>query len=142
MPAIEKLSVDGTSEEALIMSRKKRMKERRAYQRFRTQEGTYAVFGPHSSRIGQIMDISMGGIAFHYMAGQEPNGRDDMSIFLAESSFYLKKISFETIWDKETRRVPFSSINMRRRGIAFADLSDDQRSQLEHFIENHTLDRG
>ena len=83
----------------------------------------------------------MGGLAFHYMPGEEPNGSKELNIFLAESSFYLRKIPFKTIWDQDARQVPFSSINIRRCGVEFRSLSDDQSSKLESFIDRHTLGR-
>ena len=123
------------------MKKQKKTKERREYQRFRVQEGTFAVFGPDSNKIGQIIDISMGGLAFHYMSGEEPNGSKELNIFLAESSFYLRKIPFRTVWDQDTRQVPFSSIDIRRCGVEFGSLSEAQSSQLESFIDDHTLGR-
>jgi c-di-GMP-binding flagellar brake protein YcgR len=123
------------------MRKQKKTIERREYQRFRAQEGTFAVFGPNSNKIGQITDISMGGLAFHYMPGEEPNGSKELNIFLAESSFYLRKIPFDTVWDQDARQVPFSSINIRRCGVEFGSLSDAQSSQLERFIESYTVGR-
>jgi c-di-GMP-binding flagellar brake protein YcgR len=120
----------------------KKMVERRKYQRFRVQEGAFAVFGPGSGKIGQVVDVSMGGLAFHYMPGAESSDEfTELSIFLAENSFYLRKLDFETVWDEQARRVPFSSIKVRRSGVQFLSMTKAQAAQLESFVEQHTLGR-
>jgi hypothetical protein len=121
------------------MTMKKQVVERRKHMRFRVQDGTFAVFGPHSSKIGQIIDMSIGGLAFSYIAGEgRPNRSYELGILLAENSFYLTRIPFETIWDKEAGGVPFSSVAMRYCGVQFGELTQNQASQLRYFIQNHT----
>jgi len=124
------------------MKKKKNMVERRNYQRFRAQEGAFAVLGDSSGKIGQAIDVSKGGLAFHYMPGEESSSDfAELNIFLAENSFYLRELPFQTVWDQEARKVPFSSIKVRRCGVQFGSLTNAQTSQLEHFIEHHTLGR-
>jgi len=84
--------------------------------------------------------MSREGLAFRYIAGHErPNGALELEILLGDHSFYLDKIPFKTISDCETaNEVPFSSIKMRRSGVQFGDLTPNQISQLEYFIQNHT----
>jgi hypothetical protein len=121
------------------MTMKKQVVERRKHTRFHVRDGAFAVLGPYSSKIGQIIDMSIGGLAFSYIAGEERSNRSyELGILLAENSFYLTKIPFETIWDKETRGVPFSSVPMRRCGVQFGELTQNQASQLQYFIQNHT----
>jgi len=120
------------------------MLERRKHKRFKVQNGAFAVLGappwPHSTKVGQIIDMSMGGLAFSYIAEQEPsNGSFELGIFLADNSFHLRKIAFETISDLETNGVPCSSITMRRSGVQFGELTPNQISQLKYFIRNHTI---
>ena len=121
------------------------MLERRKHKRFQLQNGAFAVLRafswPHSTqKLGQIIDMSMGGLAFSYIAEQEPsNGSFELGIFLADHSFHLRTIAFETISDLETNGVPFSSITMRRSGVQFRELTPKQISQLKYFIRNHTI---
>jgi hypothetical protein len=88
------------------------------------------------------MDISMGGLAFSYVAGEDqPNRSYELGILLAEHSFHLTKIPFETIWDKEAEQLPSISLRMRRCGLQFGELTRDQKSQLEYFVQHHTTPR-
>jgi hypothetical protein len=122
------------------MTRKKQAVERREHKRFRVKDDAFAVVGSPSSKIGQVIDISMGGLAFSYIAGKEqPNMSHELGILLAQNSFHLTKIPFETIWDKEAKEVPFSTLAMRRCGVHFAGLTRSQTSQLEYFIQNCTI---
>jgi hypothetical protein len=112
--------------------------ERREHKRFRVQYDSFAVLGPHSSRIGQIINISRGGLSFSYIAGEEQGNRAyELGILLAEHSLHLTKIPIETIWDQEAEQLPFSSLRMRLCGLQFGELRRNQVSQLEYFIENY-----
>jgi len=122
------------------------MVERRKHKRFKVQDSAFVVVGapfrPHSTKVGQIIDMSMGGLAFGYIADEDrSNASSELGIFLADNSFHLRQIPFETISDLKTNRVPFSSISMRRSGVQFGELTHDQISQLEYFIQNHTISK-
>jgi hypothetical protein len=125
-------------------NRKELLIERRKHKRFQAEEGAIAVLRPrrpHSPILGQIIDINRGGLAFCYVATEKlPNGPYELLIFLADSSCHLDKIPCKTISDFERAdEVPFSSITMMRRGVQFGDMTHNQISQLEHFIQNHTI---
>ncbi|NVM21601.1 MAG: PilZ domain-containing protein [Desulfobacterales bacterium] len=123
------------------MSNRKKLVERRKDKRFQVKEGALAVLRPHPAKLGQIIDISRGGLAFTYIAGEgKPTGSFELEIFFSDNGFHLDKIQFETVSDFEIREVPFSSITMRRCGVRFGELTDNQVSQLEHFLRSYTLD--
>lgn len=122
------------------MNKGKEVVEQRKHKRFHAKDGAFAVLGPRSSKIGQVMDISMDGLAFSYVAGEdEPNGSYELGILLAEHSFHLSKMPFETIWDKEAEQLPSISLRIRRCGLQFGRLKHHQISQLKHFIENYAI---
>jgi hypothetical protein len=122
------------------MTKRKEMVERRKHKRFQGREGALAALGPHSTRIGQIIDVSMGGLAFSYIAGEEPSdGSFELGILFAEESFYLTQIPFKTISDQEAKEVPFSFVKMRRCGVQFGEMTHSQISQVEYFIQNYTM---
>lgn len=130
---------------SLCRDKRKEMAERRKDKRFEVRNGAFAVLRasswPHSTqKLGQIKDISMGGLAFSYIASEDlSNGSVQLSIFLVKNRFHLRKIPFETISDLETDEVPFSSITMRRSGVQFGELTPNQISQLKYFIQSHTI---
>lgn len=128
------------------MTNNKEIVEGRKHKRFRVQDGAFAVAGmpPHPRCIppGQIVDVSRGGLAFQYVAGEEEgsNGSFELVILVANNNFHSDKVPFETISDFEiANEVPFSSITMRRRGVQFGKLTDKQISQLDYFIRNHAI---
>jgi hypothetical protein len=121
------------------------MDERRKYKRFQVKNGAFAVLTaistPHSTqKVGRITDISMGGLAFSYIASEEPSNISvQLSIFFADNRFDLRNIPFETIWDVETKKDSFSSITMKRTGVQFGGLTPEEISQLEYCIQNHIM---
>lgn len=119
----------------------KEVVDKRKHKRFRSQDLAFAAFGSHIKEIGQIIDISRGGLAFRYVAdGDRLNESRELEIYLANNGFHLKEVPFNTISDFElTSEFPTSFIIMRRRGVQFGELTQDQVSQLGYFIQNHTV---
>ena len=116
--------------------------ERRKHRRLQVQDIAFAVLRDQGRQLGQIMDISMGGLAFNYIAG---GGNDDsafeLDILLAYKGLYMKKIQFKTISDFQiANKSPFSPITMRRHGVKFGKLTLKQTSMLKNFIQEHTVD--
>ncbi len=123
------------------MTNRKEWGERRKHERFEVSKGVFVSFRPHDNRLGEIVDISMGGLAFRYLATRKPsNGSYRLKIFLAEGNSYLNDVLFETVTDFGTYQIPFTSITMRRSGVQFAELTHHQMSRLKHFIHHHTMD--
>jgi hypothetical protein len=114
--------------------------ERRKHKRYKAAQGAYAVLGPETSKLGQIKDISMGGLAFKYLADEaRPNGAGELDIIIRQSSFCVKKIPIQTVSDFElARENAFSTVRLRQQGVQFGKLSSDQTSQLEFFLKHHT----
>jgi len=121
----------------------KELVERRKHERFQVEDGALAVLKPpwpHSTRLGQIIDISRGGLAFRCIASEErSNGSCELSIIFADHGFYLNKLPINTISDFETAKMPFASMTPRRRSVQFEELTHDQMSKLEYFIQKHTI---
>lgn len=125
-----------------VVTKKKELSGRRKHRRFQVQDTAFVVLrapSPHSTKVGQIIDISRQGLAFRYIADEgRSNGSSELEIVSADHSFYLDKVPFKTISDSKTDKdVPFSSIEMRRSGVQFGDLTPNQISRLEYFIWNH-----
>jgi hypothetical protein len=116
--------------------------ERRKHERFQVKEGARAMVRPISLKTprGRIVDISRQGLAFCYTVEQEPlDDSLELDICFAEYGFCLRRAPVRVISDFEigTEDAPnFSPI--KRRGVEFGQLTAQQMSQLEDFIENHT----
>ncbi|UCD86881.1 MAG: PilZ domain-containing protein [Desulfobacterales bacterium] len=121
------------------MSDSRQMVERRKHNRFEVPMGAFIVLGPHFTKVGRIIDISMGGIAFRHVDKEEPsNGLYQVDLFHMNSDFCLKNLPCQTLWHRTTDEIPFTSITMRRSGLRFGELTPNQRSLLQYFIQNHT----
>jgi hypothetical protein len=116
--------------------------ERRKYKRFRVQPGRVAVLTPrwpHSTIVGDILDISERGLALCYVADEAPSNRSsDLTIVSAKPSFHLRRLPFRTVSDFEIAKVPFSAMAPRRLSLQFGELTQHQASLLEQFITTHT----
>jgi hypothetical protein len=113
--------------------------ERRKHKRYVVGYCTYAVLRPPATTIGQIVDISLSGLAFQYFS---PNG-DAMQYhsldILAAEGLCLENISYELIDDITIPNdVPFSELKMYRHCIKFNGLTDHQKRQIQSFINTHT----
>ena len=105
--------------------------ERRNHQRYGVHPGTFAVLRSTSIGLSKIKDMSMGEIA---------NNLFKMDILFARDAFYLDRLLFKPIFDIEIDTdIPLNSFTIRKCGVQFGELNQQQRSQLEYFICNYTL---
>jgi hypothetical protein len=113
---------------------------KRKHKRYLAQNRSY-VETKESSKVGQILDISAGGLAFKYIdMGDRPKESIDLDILVKDNGFHLENIAFMIVSDiKLNGEYAFSSTKMRRCGGLFRQLNQNQVFQLEYFIQNHTL---
>ena len=114
--------------------------ERRKHRRFRSKEGTYAVLSGPVSKMGQILDISRGGLSFRYIdIGDRPRETCVLDILMEDNTFRLENVGFRVISDlNASKDFPFSTIPMRRCGGELTGLSDGQIDELEYLIKSCT----
>lgn len=132
---------------------------RRIHKRFKVKDGAFAVLFQNSSKLGQIIDISVAGFSFRYSDSQffdndrdgqaflyrdqqkQLEGFSDFDIFLVDSGIYLEKIPCKIISDFEIDDQESSnSIPMKRCSLQFGDFVSEKISDLEYFIKNCTVD--
>ena len=114
--------------------------EKRASKRFPAQEGAFAVVN-EERKLGQILDISHGGLSFKYIAsGPDPVAGARLDIFFADHGYVSQKVPFVTVSDSEIEsNIRFSFVSMRRCGVKFTDLNANQISQIDNFIQMQAL---
>jgi hypothetical protein len=114
--------------------------DRRKQKRFQIQDGLFAIVRPEFTKLGQIIDIGMGGLAFRYVVtGNRENKAFEVDIFLVGDGFYLEKVPIKTISDiKLPKKFSNGPLPMRRCGVKFGELTQNQITQLEYFIKNYT----
>lgn len=148
----------------LIDKKMERNVEQRAHERFRVNKDAFALIRPASSeqirvsdrsmgeiacavyrskpvRFGRIDDISMGGLSFRYINGEE---RFDPSLVLdilvADSGFYLENLTFKSIADFEIADdLTINSFKIRMNRVQFEGLGADRVMKLEYFVENYSV---
>ncbi len=110
--------------------------ERRRDQRFVVKGGTYAVLGAPANKLGQIVDISMSGMAFTYLADLHPLGKAEGLDILANHELCVEKIPYTTVTDIVIPNyAPFSTIVMRRHSVKFNGLSTETKNKIQELIE-------
>ena len=124
------------------MATKQRIIERRKNKRYKAKEGAYAAISPHSRKLGQIIDISIGGLSFKYIDNNdEKDDEPERSIFLSSLGYYVGDLPFKTIEDYEITNTPsFSSMKLRKRRVKFAELSFKQLFDLDFYLRNNVID--
>ena len=122
---------------------KKEITEQRQHKRFQVPKGAFVGLGHHDTQVGQIIDVSMGGLAFRYVASNVRSHEcAELKILRTDGSFSCDSIPFKTIWDCSTPQdFSLGSLTLRHCGVQFGKLGDDQKFDLKYFIENYTTDK-
>lgn len=117
--------------------------EKREHDRYRVPPNTFVVLGQKISRVGKVKEISLGGLGLEYVSDRstivEPR---QVEIFIAGNGFHLSGIPCRLIYDlprstmSQTDALPFIT---KKCGLAFDQPSEEQHSQLQYFIQTHTL---
>lgn len=116
--------------------------ERRRYKRYDIKDIAFAILrADHEEELGQITNISLGGLAFQYFIGnREFQKADRLDVLLADSGLHVEDIGFNVVDDYElVNELPFSSITKREQRVFFNDLSGEQKRGIEKFIRRHTF---
>ncbi len=126
---------------------KKASAEQREHKRFQVPMGSFVSLGSNGSILGQILDVSMGGLSFRYIGDASENG-SHLDIFSTEYDFHLGKVPFRAVKDFEIDNRVLYKIGgkahphcrtMRRGSVKFHKMSRQQRSQLKDFLQNHSV---
>lgn len=118
--------------------------ERRKNIRFLVQDDVIAALQNGSTKIGQVKDISMGGLSFDHIydenLSREPSKTD---IVLLVNEFCISRIPCRVVYDipaptpTEYQSLTISLLT-RRCGVQFEVLSQDQIAQLNFFLKTYT----
>ena len=125
---------------------RKRTVERRKNKRYKAVEGAYAAISPNSHKLGQIIDISMGGLSFKYIDTSTETDQIEFpreeTIFLSSMGYYVGDLPFKTVADYELTNAPsFSSMKVRKRHLQFRDLTFKQLFDLDYYLRNNVAEQ-
>jgi hypothetical protein len=99
-----------------------------------------AVYRSKPTRFGRINNISMDGLSFDYIAGEQRLGQPlVLDILLADRGFYLANLTFKTICDvKVATDFSMDTIKMRRHHVRFERLAPSQIRKIQYFIQHYS----
>ncbi len=114
--------------------------ERRQYKRYRAVDGIIAMLGFPSKIMGSIIDMSKEGLSFQYIVDSEPPHESmELDILYTDKLIYIDKVPFKAVSDIDIYSGASSALfPLRRCGVKFGELTNEQKGQLEHLILNLT----
>lgn len=88
--------------------------------------------------MGNIIDISMGGLSFRYVGRGKPRYKPShLEIWLTDGSLYLDSVRVATFrWDCEVESERSLGFTTRQCGVAFGNLTDDHQWTLRQFVRS------
>lgn len=118
--------------------------ERRQYERHELEDRFFITFRSHLDRIGWLTDISKGGISLEYSTIQEYSPLTEnviVDIFSAPKRFKLSNLPCQLVYDSRVERGKrfIETIETRRCGLVFGDMSQDQTAQLDVALNQCTV---
>jgi len=117
--------------------------ERRRHQRYRIRADAFAMVTPLSAKRLEIIDISKGGLAMHYIPGDEKTRICTdvdlfLNIFVRDLSLCLLRLPARPVSDIHTKRAETDEV-IHRRSVEFGTLTQNQARDLNELINNHAL---
>jgi len=121
--------------------RSQHLPEKRKFIRYQVKEKVFAALGEQFSRVGKIIDISLGGLAFEYV--NEESGNNDLTridIFVTANGMHLSRIPCRKVYEQPITQGPdldedSETLNVKRCGVEFGNLSEDQVNQLKTLFD-------
>ena len=122
------------------MAKRNGSPERRKHKRLKVKEGSIAISIPDSKKLGQIKDISKGGLAFQYLGSvEQAKNSVEVEILSIADDFYLRKLPVRTVLDVEINNpVSLSLLPKRQLSMQFGKLNHYQKELLNHFLQRYT----
>ena len=129
------------------MVSRKRPGAREKYRRYKAKEGAYAaIISPNFYKLGQITDISMGGLSFKYIASdnapEDVPTQKEYSISLTSMGCCVESLLVNIISDHEVTNTPsFSSLKIKNMHVQFTDLNLTQWLDLDKYMKNNVAEK-
>ena len=119
------------------------MMERRITKRFRAMDGALAALRTNAGQVGQIHNISSGGLAFRYIADNAadsaPNATFSLHLMFAGEGVWLEGVPVRRVADVAVPTdASFSGLPLRQTSLQFVSLTDRQKDNLKAYIRRCT----
>lgn len=119
------------------------MIEKRKHARFLPEQDTFAALGQEYSKVGKVIDMSRGGLAFEYIVGEEKKLKQTkLDIFLIGDIFQLYNIPCKIVYDisihvSHVNNSFIEALTTKRCGLSFYKLSKDDSLYLQLLLQNN-----
>ena len=119
-------------------------KDLRAYDRRIPLGNVYAALGRKYERVGKLIDLSLGGLAFEYITGVNSSlESSQINIFKVGEVFNLHNLPCRIVYDIPLPPVrdgieALKRSRNRRCGVIFDNLLEESYVNLTLFLESHT----
>jgi hypothetical protein len=114
--------------------------ERRKKKRYMIKDVAFAVLKSDTDEeLGQIVNISERGLAFHYFVGNRKISEiKHLDIMLRRNGFVITGIPVRTVSDFQIKNeLSFSTIVKRQQSVCFEMLDEEQQGKIDFLIKNH-----
>ena len=130
--------------DSLIWTGEEMFEDKRKFKRFKGKEGAFAAFIKPDEflNMGQIQNISMGGLCVRYLSTHENHGGGStIKIFGSNDRFiHLHRVQCRIVYDHEVPEGSWEQISTRRCGVEFENLSVTDSSTLQELIDYFAFD--
>ena len=118
------------------MRSRNELPDRRKHRRFKVPADAFAIIKNPSFKLGQIADMSKGGISFYYIGEKEfVNNGFSVDILLADDDFYIDNLPVNIVSNITVPlQAPVKKATFKRCGLKFKNLNSSQRSKLSFFV--------
>lgn len=123
--------------------------ELRKHKRYPLREGASAAFfdsnSQYYSAVGQILDMSIGGMAVRYLSKNGGYRKDDWTIIdIIGNRGDLRiagPVGCRVAYDTEVEKDTWSTLTVRRCGLEFLELQRHGKDRINEFIHAYANDR-
>lgn len=117
--------------------------ERRVNARLRPMRMTYVALRPDFIKLGRLLDISLDGLSFQYIAYDDQSEDTtffNIDLFMNKYSYHLKTVPCKRIYDTANNdgMVFAKRLELRRCGLQFKKLTETQVLLLKYYLTNYT----
>lgn len=104
----------------------------------------YAATSQSANKLGQIIDISMGGLSYTYIDGDRDDEKSiknsEETLFLISAECDMLQLLSEVIADYRITNVPsFTGMKVKKRHVKFNELSSKQFVDLSCFLQDNIV---
>ena len=109
----------------------------RKHKRFTAKHGVYASILQENHKLGQIVDVSKGGLSFKYIdqhSEQMFGSEDKENLTLSSNHYIVEKLPFNVVDEYEVKEASFCNTSIKKIHIEFQTLTPRQEFLLNDFI--------